>query len=161
MPRGLARRALVVALLAGCAGLQGIFRNPDLHLDRVVVRGVGLTGGTMDLVLGVYNPNAFDLHGTALQLGLDVEGSHVGDIEYDDDFQVQKGDSTKVTVPLRFNWNGLAGAVRSAIGYGELPYTLKGQLTVETPLGDRKVPFSHEGRAPLTRLGGTPIPAGR
>ena len=55
---------LAVALLAGCAGLQGYFREPDVNLQRVVVRGVGLSGGTMDLVVGVYNPNPFDLQGT-------------------------------------------------------------------------------------------------
>ena len=124
----------------GCAGLPGNFKDPDLRLQRVIVRGVGLTGGTMDLIVGVYNPNSFDLHGTRLQVGFDVEGSHVGDVEYDDDFQVQKGDTTALTLPVRFNWNGLAGAVRTALGYGDLPYTLKGQLTVETPFGDAQDP---------------------
>jgi len=152
---------LSAVLLAGCASLPAFFKDPDLKLQRVVVRGVGLTGGTMDLIVGVYNPNNFDLHGTRLQVGLDVEDSHVGDVEYASDFQVQKGDTTAVTLPVQFNWNGLAGAVRSALGYGELPYKLTGQLTVETPFGDRKIPFTHEGRAPLTRVGRVvPTPAG-
>src|SRR5215211_2171162 len=93
---------LSVVLLAGCAGLPAYFKDPDLELQRVLVRGVGLTGGTMDLVVGVYNPNSFDLHGTRLQVGLDVEKSHVGDVEYTSDFQVQKGDTTAVTLPVQF-----------------------------------------------------------
>ena len=145
---------LSAVLLAGCAGLPAYFKDPDLKLQRVVVRGVGLTGGTMDLIVGVHNPNNFDLHGTRLQVGLDVEDSHVGDVEYASDFQVQKGDTTAVTLPVQFNWNGLAGAARSALGYGELPYKLTGQLTVETPFGDRKIPFTRVGRV-------VPIPAGR
>lgn len=158
----LTRGLVAAALLAGCAGLPGVFKDPDLGLQRVAVHGVDLTGGTMDLVVGVYNPNGFDLHGTKVQLGLDVEDSHVGDLEYTQDFQVQKGDTTVLVLPLRFNWNGLAGAVRTALGYGELPYTLKGQLTVETPLGNRQVPFTHQGRAPLTRAAGlVPIPSGQ
>jgi hypothetical protein len=49
----------------------------------------------------------------------------------------------------------------AALDRGDLPYTLKGQLTVETPFGDRKISFTHEGRAPLTRVGGVlPIPTG-
>lgn len=152
---------LGAALLGGCAGLPGTFKDPDLHLEGVIVRGVGLTGGMMDLVVGVYNPNKFDLHGTRLQVGFDVEGSHVGDLEYDSDFQVQQGDTTALTLPLRFTWSGLAGAARTALGHGDLPYTLKGQLTVETPFGDHQVPFTREGRAPLTRAAGlAPIPAG-
>ena len=153
---------LSTLLLAGCAGLPAYFKDPDLHLQRVVVRGVGLTGGTMDLVVGVYNPNAFDLQGTRLQVGFDVEHSHVGDEEYSSDFQVQHGDTTAVTLPVQFSWNGLAGAVRSGLGYGELPYKLTGQLTVQTPFGNRKIPFTREGRAPLSRVGRfvVPTPAG-
>jgi hypothetical protein len=149
-------------LLAGCAGIGETFRDPEIHLDRVVLRGLGVTGGVLDLQIGVLNPNHFDLQGTKLQLGFDVQGSHVGDIEYRDQFQVQKGDTTALTLPLRFNWSGVSGAVRSALGSGDLPYTLKGQLTLRTPFGPRVVPFTKEGRAPLTRLGGLiPIPTGQ
>ena len=149
---------LSALLLAGCAGLPAYFKDPDLRLQRVVVRGIGLTGGTMDLVVSVHNPNQFDLQGTRLQMGLDVEDSHVGDVEYASDFQVQKGDTTLVTLPLQFAWNGLAGAARSALGYGELPYKLSGQLTVATPFGDRQIPFTREGRAPLSRIGRLVVP---
>ena len=152
---------LGAALLASCAGLPSTFMEPDLRLNRVVVRGMSLTGGTMELMVGVYNPNRFDLNGTKLQLGFDVEQSHVGDLEYDDDFQMQKGDTTRLTLPVRFTWAGLAGAARTALTSGDLPYTLKGQLTVETPFGTHKIPFTREGRAPLTRAGAVPIPAGR
>jgi LEA14-like dessication related protein len=151
-----------VLLLAGCAGIGEAFKAPEVHLDRVVLRGLDLTGGVLDLQLGVLNPNRFDLQGTKLQVGFDVQGSHVGDIEYRDEFQVQKGDTTALALPLRFNWSGVSGAVRSALGQGALPYTLKGQLTLRTPFGPRVVPFTTEGRAPLTRLGGLiPIPTGQ
>ncbi len=151
-----------VALLGGCAGIPGAFKDPDLRLDRVVVRGVGPTGGALDLLVAVYNPNQFDLQGTKLQVGFDVEGSHVGDLEYASDFQMQKGDTTALTLPVRFAWSGLSAAVRAALGSGDLPYTLRGQLTVQTPFGPHQVPFTREGRAPLTRVAGlVPIPTGR
>ena len=151
-----------VLLLAACAGIGEAFKAPEVHLDRVVLRGLDLTGGVLDLQLGVLKPNRFDLQRTKLQVGFDVQDSHVGDIEYGDEFQVQKGDTTALTLPLRFNWSGVSGAVRSALGQGALPYTLKGQLTLRTPFGPRVVPFTTEGRAPLTRLGGLiPIPTGQ
>jgi len=37
----------------------------------------------------------------------------------------------------------------------------EGQLTVDTAFGGRKVSFTHEGRVPLTRVGGVPIPTGQ
>ena len=116
----------------------------------------------MDLILSVYNPNQFDLAGTKVQVGFDVEDSHVGDLTYDDDFQMQKGDSTTLSLPLRFSWNGLAAAAQTALGRGELPYTLRGQLTIRSPLGEHIVPFTREGRAPLSRAAGAVLPrAGR
>jgi LEA14-like dessication related protein len=153
MPLRLAGGFLGATLLTGCAGLPGYFKDPDVHVQRVVVRGMGLTGGTMDLMVGVYNPNAFALQGTKLQLGFDVENSHVGDVEYNSGFQAQQGDTTVLTLPLSFTWNGLAGAARTALGYGELPYTMKGQLSVATPIGERTVAFTRQGRAPLSRVG--------
>ena len=162
---GLCRRLRAITgmlLLAGCAGIGETLKSPEIHLDRVVLRGLNVTGGVLDLQLGVLNPNRFDLQGTKLQVGFDVQGSHVGDIEYRDEFQMQKGDTAALSLPLRFNWSGVTGAVRSALGQGDLPYTLKGQLTLRTPFGPRVVPFTKEGRAPLTRLGGLiPIPTGR
>lgn len=141
-------------LLAGCAGLQDLFKEPDVRLQRVVVQNLGLTGGTLNLIVGVYNPNPFDVQGTKLNLGLDVEQSHVGDVVYDSDFQTQKGDTTVLTLPLTFAWSGVAGAVRTALDAGDLPYTINGRLSVATPIGPRDVTFSHQGRAPLSRVGG-------
>ena len=42
-----------------------------------------------------------------------------------------------------------------ALGYGDLPYKMKGQATLRLP-GDVKpvVSFTHEGRVPLTRAAG-------
>jgi LEA14-like dessication related protein len=149
-------------LLAGCAGIGETLKEPEIDLNRVVLKGISLTGGILDLQLGVHNPNRFDLQGTKLQVVFDVQDSHVGDVEYRSELQLQKGDTAAVTLPLRFNWTGVNAAVRSALGSGALPYTMKGQLTLRTPFGPRVVPFTRQGRAPLTRLGARiPIPTGQ
>lgn len=144
--------------LLGCSGIPSEILDPELQLQQVVVRGAGLTGGTMDLVVSVYNPNQFDIRGTKLQLGFDVEGSHVGDITFTDEFRVDQGDTTTVVLPMRFNWSGVSAALRAALEYGDIPYKMRGQATVQTPLGARVIPFTREGRAPLTR-NGTPTPS--
>jgi len=145
----------LVLLGSACSGLGLNFREPDIQLDHVVVRGVGLSGGNLDLVVKVENPNNFTLHGTRLQIGIDVEGQHLGDITYDDDFTVSEDGQTTITLPLRFGWSGVGSAVRAALSYGDLPYKMEGQATLRLPGGLRKVvSFTHEGRAPLTRTGG-------
>ena len=152
------------ALVAGCSALPGTFIDPVVQLNEVVVRGLGPNGGTMDLVLDVYNPNGFNLRGTQLQLGFDVEGTHVGDVTYSDEFQIQRNDTATVVLPLRFTWSGVSAAVRTALSTGEIPYTMRGQATVRTPFGNRVVPFTRGGRVPLAQsraASTTPSSSGR
>ena len=151
------RHCLLLGLLtsiAACSAIGDIFKEPDVQLERVVVRGVGISGGNLDLIVKVDNPNSFTLHGTKLEVGFDVEGQHLGDIAYDDDFSVTENGTTTVTLPLKFGWAGVGSAVRTALGSGDLPYSMKGQLELRTPWGRKEVPFTREGRVPLTRLAG-------
>lgn len=145
---------LALILATACAGIGDLFREPEIRLDRVVLKGLSGTGGDLDLIVQVENPNGFTLHGTRLELGVDVEGSHLGDISYDDDFSVSENGITTVTLPLKFGWAGVGSAVRTALGYGELPYKMQGQVELRTPWGRKEVPFTHEGRVPLIRSGG-------
>ena len=148
--------AVATAMLGvGCVGLPANFQDPDLQVSQAVLRGFGLEGGSLDLIVRVYNPNAFALRGTGLRAKFDVQGNHVADINYQDDFQVQQGDTTMIRLPVVFQWSGVGSAVRSALAYGDLPYTLHGNVDVQLPGGRTvTVGFKREGRAPLTRAPG-------
>jgi LEA14-like dessication related protein len=150
-----ARLSTLVVVGAACSGLGDNFKEPDIQLDHAVVRGIGLRGGNLDLIVKVANPNNFTLQATRLQVGIDVEGSHLGDITYEDDFAVSQNGETTLTLPLRFGWSGVGSAVRAALSYGDLPYKMKGQATLKLPWGlSKSVSFTHEGRAPLRRAAG-------
>ncbi len=146
--------ALVVLTvsLGACSVITDLFKEPDVQLQRVVVRGIGMSGGSLDLIVDVDNPNGFELHGTKLEVGFDVEGQHLGDIAYDDDFSVTENGRTTLTLPLTFGWAGVGSAVRAALGSGDLPYKMNGQVELQTPWGGKQVPFTREGRVALTRL---------
>ena len=47
---------LAVVLLAGCAMLKGAlqFQEPQVDLKQINITGLGLTGGTLDLVFDVF-----------------------------------------------------------------------------------------------------------
>jgi LEA14-like dessication related protein len=141
----------LVVSAAACSAIGEYFKEPDIQLDRVIVRGLGVSGGNLDLVLKVDNPNNFTLHGTRLQVGVEVEGSHLGDVTYDDDFAVAESGTTTITLPLTFGWAGVGSAIRTALGSGDLPYKMKGQVELKTPWGRKEIPFTREGRVPLTR----------
>ena len=154
--------ALVALATAGCAGLGNALKEPGVRLDRVVLHEVGIRGGALHLMVELDNPNPFDLRGTGIELGFDVEGAHVGDLRFSDEFSVQKGGKTTLELPLRFEWAGVGNVLRAALATGEIPYTMKGQIELQTPWGAHSVPFTREGRAPLSSLGGVlSIPSGR
>lgn len=140
-----------VMSLVGCATLgMSKFQEPSIQLTTVVVRGLGLAGGTLDLMLDVNNPNNFDLRGTRLELGLDVEGTHFGDVELNDAFNLPRGQPTTVVVPLTFEWAGVGAAARSALTYGTVKYEMKGTASLQTPFGVERVPFSRSGSVALS-----------
>ena len=138
--------------VGACSAISEMFVEPDVQLERVVVRGVGITGGNLDLIVGVENPNSFSLQGTRLDVGFEVEGQHLGEIAYDDDFSVIEKGRTTLTLPMAFSWAGVGSGVRAALGSGDLPYRMKGQVELRTPIGRKKVSFTREGRVALTRL---------
>ncbi|MEP7325432.1 MAG: LEA type 2 family protein [Gemmatimonadota bacterium] len=136
----------MAAGLGACASLgMGKFQEPDVRLQGVQVRSIGLVGGTVDLYLDVNNPNEFDLRGTRMQLGLDVENTHFGDVDFNDAFNLPKGQTVTVVVPLSFVWAGVGEAARSALNYGTVKYTLKGTASMQTPFGTQAVPFTRSG----------------
>jgi LEA14-like dessication related protein len=148
------RALLSLAVLASaCATLRGLtFQEPDLSLQEIAITGIGLTGGTFDLVLDVYNPNDYRIRSTRLEVGIDLEGRHFGDALLDRPLDLSPTNHSRVVVPVRFEWAGLgAGAkalvTRQAVGYG-----LTGRVLVDTPLGERTVALRGTGNVPLRKL---------
>ena len=52
----------VAAAAAGCASIaRQAFREPVVSVRDVRLNGIGLTGGSIDVALAVYNPNNYRL----------------------------------------------------------------------------------------------------
>ena len=142
----MAATAAVFALSA-CATLgRGVFQEPIVNFKNVSVRGLGLTGGTMDVYLSVYNPNGFRLDATRLTYDLLVGDNRVGTGALDSRFTVQDNDSTEIRIPVDFTYSGIGSAARQMIQSGSVPYTVRGDVTVATPLGNFTRPYSGTGR---------------
>src|SRR6185503_11721392 len=75
-----AAAAVAVSVAAGCSTLgKAAFADPVVTLKDVKVVGIGLTGGNVDVVLSVYNPNGFRLDATKLTYNLFVDSTKLGD----------------------------------------------------------------------------------
>ena len=141
-------------MLAGCATLKNAltFQEPQLALQEINVTGLGLTGGTLDLVFDVYNPNTYRLRSTRLDVGLDLENTYFGDALIDKPLDLSPENHSRVVMPVRFAWSGVGAAARALLQRQELAYGITGAVLLDTPLGERKVQLKGKGNVPLRKL---------
>ena len=123
-----------------------------MQLQEINVTGLGLTGGTLDLVFDVYNPNDYRLRSTRLEVGLDLEGTHFGDALIDRPLDLSPTNHSRVVMPVRFEWAGVGAAARGLLTRQALQYAVTGAVLLETPLGDKRVQLRSTGTVPLTKL---------
>jgi LEA14-like dessication related protein len=153
---GIAVAASALIIGAGCSALgRAAFENPVVTLRDVKVRGVGLTGGSLDVLLSVYNPNHYRLDATRLTYRVNLAGDSVtvASGALDSRFTVQENDSTTVTIPVSFTYAGIGAAGRSILNTGAVDYHVLGDVTVGSPVGNFTVPYSSTGRFTTTGIG--------
>ena len=143
----------VVALCLSCATLGRLaFTDPDVSLQEIAVTGIGLTGGTFDLVFDVWNPNDYRLRSTRLEVGIDLEGTHFGEALLDRPLDLSPTNHSRVVVPVRFEWAGLGAGARALLTRRAVGYGLVGKVILDTPLGDETVALKANGSVPLRKL---------
>lgn len=150
------RRIVAAAALAvvgvgagvGCATLaRQAFQEPVVSLREVRIAGLGLTGGNVDVLLSVYNPNQFRLDATRLSYRVDLtDDIRLASGALDTRFAVQERDSTIVRIPISFTYAGIGEAGRQLLGTGAVNYRVAGDVNVATPVGNFTVPYSSTGR---------------
>jgi len=144
----IAAAVFAVMAIAGCAslGLGGGFKQPIVNFKDLKVRGLGLSGGSLDAYLNVYNPNGYRLDATRLTYTVAVNNNQLGTGALDSRFTVQNHDSTTVRIPIDFTYAGIGSAAQQMMQSGSVPYTVTGDVTVTTPVGNFTVPYSGTGR---------------
>lgn len=138
---------VMMGATAACAslGMNG-FQNPVVTLKDVRVNGLGLTGGSVDIVMNVYNPNHFRLDATRMTYKLYVDTIPFGTGAVDSRFTVQSKDSTEVRLPLSFSWAGIGTAGRELMNTGTVPYRVAGDITVGSAVGTFTLKYDRTGR---------------
>jgi LEA14-like dessication related protein len=138
---------------AGCAALgRASFKEPDVSLREVTITGLGLTGGSVDVVLSVYNPNGYKLDALKMTYRVDVDSIKLGEGALDRRFVVQERDSSIVRLPVSFTYVGIGQAGRTLLNKGTVNYRVRGDFSVATPLGNFTRPYDRVGR--YSSLGG-------
>src|SRR5437867_11542233 len=113
MLRAVMPTARTLALLAGVVTASATLRNalkfesPQIELQQINVTGMGLSGGTLDLVFDVYNPNQYRLRSTRLEVGLELASTDFGEALIDKPLDLSPQNHSRVVMPVRFTWAGV------------------------------------------------------
>ena len=145
--------AATAALALGTAGCSSLLRNsfsePVVSFRGLSVQSLGLTGGSLEVQLGVFNPNGYDLNATRLTYNLMLDDVQFGSGELNERLTVQQNDTTVVRIPIDFTYRGVGEAGRQLLNTGAVRYQIRGDLTVGTPVGSFTRPYSGAGRYTL------------
>jgi LEA14-like dessication related protein len=143
----------LAATAAGCATLaRQAFQEPVVSVREVRLNGLGLTGGSVDVGLNVYNPNNYRLDATRITYRLLFDTVTFADGAVSQQQTVQARDTLRLVIPVNFTYRGVGEAGRQILNTGTVNYRLLGDVTVGSPLGNFTVPYSTTGR--FSTLGG-------
>ncbi|PYP62789.1 MAG: hypothetical protein DMD37_08605 [Gemmatimonadetes bacterium] len=143
----------VAIALGACATLGKLyFQDPQIQLQEINVTSLGLSGGTMDLVFDVYNPNDYRIRSTRIEVGVDLESTHFGDAYLERPLDLSPTNHSRVVVPVRFEWAGVGAGARALLTKQAINYALTGRVILDTPLGDKRVGLTGRGQVPLKKL---------
>ena len=144
----------VASATAGCASIgRQVFNTPTVTFSDVQFNGLGLQGGSLDVVLNVYNPNHYGLSAQRMDYQVLVDSVPLGTGAITRKFDVHGGDSAQVRLPVAFSYAGLGSAGRALMARGVVNYRVIGNITVGTPIGNFTRPFDRTGQ--YNSLGGS------
>lgn len=139
--------AAVIAGVSGCATLgRQAFGTPTIELKNIEVRGIALDGGSLNLMLDVYNPNDYRMDATRMTYTLIADTMMVATGAVDHRVTLNKKDHNAVTLPVSFSMKELMGAAEVMLRKGSVDYQIKGEVTVDTPFGSMTRPYAGKMR---------------
>lgn len=136
-----------LATTTGCARMaRAAFKSPTVELKGVQVRGIGLQGGTLDVVLDVYNPNGYAFDVSRLTYAVMAESVQVATGEVTRRVKLAGKEVTTVTLPVTFGMKELNKAANVLLQRGSVEYTVQGEFTLATRFGSITRPYASKGR---------------
>jgi LEA14-like dessication related protein len=141
--------AAATSIVSGCALF---LKAPSGEIVGVELVSLGITSGTVAVVLDVTNEGSGDLNVLGLFYDVEVRGAEGEDAwtrlvggEYSEEIVIPGRETQRVRVPVPFEYRSLGAAVRSFLARGEVPYRLHGKVSVRG-FGTRfEVPYRAEG----------------
>ncbi len=140
--------ALIAAAgAAGCKSLaRQVFANPVVEVKDVKIRAVGFQGGSLDIILDVYNPNEFRVDARRVNYVVMVDSAQIATGDIEKLTTLDNKAHAEVVVPVNFTYQAVQKAAEALARRGSINYQVRGSFTMATPFGDITRPYSGSGR---------------
>ena len=128
------------------ARCSSVFEKPELQFRGIQVNSIGFDGASVEILVDVYNPNAYRLGVERLSYDLAVENVHWGVGSTASPMAVEGRNSATLRLPLDVSWSRLGDVGREALRTGSVNYGISGEMTLATSLGAVNLPYNKSGR---------------
>ena len=143
--------ALAAALAPICA-CAALFSPPSVEIVGVELVSLGLTSGTAAVTLDLANQSSRKIDIIGFLYDLEVWDSEddngwkrLAGGFHSEEIVLQGKWVQRVTLPVPFEYRALGAALRSFLALGEVPYRLRGEVSVKGFGIGLTVPFQSEG----------------
>jgi LEA14-like dessication related protein len=135
-------------MMSACSSLNGIVKDPVVHVTEFKLANVSSEGVSIDLGLNVQNPNSVPLKLDAVNYALNVAGEKVTEGTFDKGVNIPAGGEGTVYIPLKFQFTSVGNLLS---GLMDRSLTKDYELTGSAKLGFISVPFVQKGTINLNK----------
>lgn len=146
----------MLALLAACTPLGiWVYEEPKVEVRSVAVDSALGAAFPVRFTLAFSNANDYDVALLRVQVQLFIDGTTVVESELLADAKFPPRDRQVILIGIA-PADLTPGARPNRFFSGDHQYTIQGYAILETPLGERKIPFIQSGRGAMSEASVTP-----
>ncbi|XP_020262013.1 uncharacterized protein LOC109838014 [Asparagus officinalis] len=119
--------------------------KPDIDVDKIKFEKFSFEETTAALHLSLENKNDFDLGLNLLEYEFWLSDVSIASAELTKTTKLEKNGITHMEIPISFKPKDFGSAVWDMIRGRGTGYSMKGNIDVDTPFGQMKLPISKEG----------------
>ncbi|OAY83747.1 uncharacterized protein LOC109711874 [Ananas comosus] len=119
--------------------------KPDVDVEKIKFEKFSFEETTANLHLKLDNKNDFDLGLNALDYQIWLTDVSIGSAELTQSTKLAKRGITSMQLPISFKPKDFGSALWDMLRGRGTGYTIKGNIDVDTPFGNMKLPISREG----------------
>ncbi len=146
--------ALLAVSLSGCGALGPLGAElakyaPKVSFKKLKLRSIDWKKLGVDFVFTLDNPHPVGLALDRFSWGLDLKGKALAKGTQDKGLKLKPKSKSPLVLPVDLTFTQIYDTLTSLSGKDEVPYTLKGSMGFDTPLGPVDVPVKKKGTLPL------------